>query len=184
MKSAATVIAVALWSMSAWGAESVAAVAAAAGAPSGSATLDADAVCNSSCQMITDVQQHSTCMQMCKRFAEQGVMFSPAMTTHGAMATGAAQKSSSAQQQQSSSSAASSAADDASSAASSSSLAGMADKAGKLRGEDNDEDEESAGMSSSGMSASRGMMSSAPAAACLSTAALLAAGLFCVSALL
>ncbi|KAJ2507329.1 hypothetical protein H4217_008820, partial [Coemansia sp. RSA 1939] len=149
MKSAATVIAVALWSMSAWGAESVAAVAAAAGAPSGSATLDADAVCNSSCQMITDVQQHSTCMQMCKRFAEQGVMFSPAMTTRGAMATGAAQKSSSAQQQQSSSSAASSAADDASSAASSS-LAGMADRAGKLRGEDNDEDEESAGMSSSG----------------------------------
>ncbi|KAJ2660728.1 hypothetical protein IWW48_002825 [Coemansia sp. RSA 1200] len=189
MKSVATATAAALWSMSVWGAETVAAVAAAAaagGAPPGTATLDADAVCNSSCQMITDVQQHGTCMQMCKRFAEQGVMFSPAMTTHGAMATGAAQKPSSAQQQPPSSGASAADASSVLSASSSaSSSAGVADKAGRLRGEDSDEDEESAGTSSSGMSASRGTMSSAPAsAAYLSTAALIAAGLFCVPPLL
>ncbi|KAJ1665266.1 hypothetical protein IW140_000619 [Coemansia sp. RSA 1813] len=142
----------------------------------GLASVDVNEACANSCQSASETQR-DTCMQMCRQFAEKGVQFVPASTTHGAMtitvtATSGRQSTSAATPVHPV--AENSAMKAESSAASPDTTEGHSDK-NRLKDEDNDEDEVSGGSSSSSFS----MMSSAMATR-LSSAALLL-GLSCAA---
>ncbi|KAJ2554474.1 hypothetical protein EV175_002572 [Coemansia sp. RSA 1933] len=150
------------------------------------ATFDVNEVCTNSCQSASDAQR-DTCMQMCRQFAEQGIQFLPASTTHGPVTvtvTASQRANTSATPPVRASAPKSSAASPASSssasavpgsAPSSSSVEARSDKE-RMKNEESDEDDASDGSNRSGSE----MSSSAAAAARLSAAALMV-GLSCVA---